>query len=235
LVKEVKKLGKPISPSHASLSSAAAAPEVVKEYAGVLDLSRDNFSVFQVGLETGSTRLANMYMKGKALPWRADEWPEVAKKGFEVLVKNHIFPLATLVAGLPGEEEEDVQETMCLIKELREYPSLIMPLFFVPLGKLKERESFVERNFTDIYKDLYITCFEHTTFWGRKFTSWGGKSLPLIAQWVIHVGTMLAFDYFKGLRKSKKISYGQWSFYLLRENGIFLASRVLPSQRMRVG
>ena len=111
LVSKVKKLGKPISPSHANLSSAAAAPEVVREYSKVLGLTKDNFSAFQVGLETGSTRLMNLYMRGKALPWRADEWPEVAKK----------------------------------------------------------------------------------------------------------------------------VSYPQWSFYLLKENGTFLASRILPPQRMRVG
>jgi len=156
-------------------------------------------------------------------------------KGFDVLVKNHIFPLATLVTGLPGEKEEDVWETICLIRELKEYPSLIMPLFFVPLGRLKESESFIEQNFTDIYKELYVTCFEHTAYWGRRFTSWGGKSLPLLAQWVVHVGTMLAFDYFKVLKERKKVSSSEWSFYLLKENAVFLASRIMTPQKMKVG
>ena len=234
LVNKVKKLGKPISPSHANLSSAAAAPEIVREYSKALGLTKDNFSAFQVGLETGSTRLMNMWMKGKALPWEPDRWQEVAKKGFEVLVKNHIFPLATLVAGLPGEKEEDVQETINLVKDLKEYPSLIMPLFFVPLGRLKDNKSFIEQNLTEIYKELYVTCFEHTAYWGRKFTSWGGRSLPFIAQWVVHVGTMLAFDYFKALKENKKVSYTKWSFYLLKENSIFLASRILPPQKLKV-
>lgn len=234
LVNKVKKLGKPISPSHANLSSAAAAPEIVREYSKALGLTKDNFSAFQVGLETGSTRLMNMWMKGKALPWEPDRWQEVAKKGFEVLVKNHIFPLATLVAGLPGEKEEDVQETINLVKDLKEYPSLIMPLFFVPLGRLKDNKSFIEQNLTEIYKELYVTCFEHTAYWGRKFTSWGGRSLPFIAKWVVHVGTMLAFDYFKALKENKKVSYTKWSFYLLKENSIFLASRILPPQKLKV-
>lgn len=235
LVKEVKKLGKPVSPTHANLSSATSAPEVVREYARAAGLTADKFSGFQVGLETGSTRLMNIYMKGKALPYRADDWPEVAKKGFEVLVKNHIFPLATLVAGLPGETEEDVQETINLVKDLKKYPSLIMPLFFVPMGKLKDDKAFIRDSLTDVYKDLYVACFEHTSYWGRKFTTWGGKSLPLIAQWVVHVGTMLAFDYFKGLRQRGKISPARWAFYLLRENGLFLISRIFPFRRLRVG
>ncbi|MEA3485840.1 MAG: radical SAM protein, partial [Candidatus Aerophobetes bacterium] len=197
LVKEVKKSGKPVSPTHANLSSAASAPEVVREYAKAAGLTEDKFSAFQVGLETGSPRLMNIYMKGKTLPYETDDWPEVAKKGFEVMVKNHIFPLATLVAGLPEETKEDVQKTIDLVKELRRYPSLIMPLFFVPLGYLRGDKAFLQRALTDVYKDLYITCFEHTSYWGRRFTSWGGESLPLIAQWVVHVGTMLAFDYFK--------------------------------------
>jgi len=61
-----------------------------------------------------------------------------------------------------------------------------MPLFFVPLAKLKDSKSFIEQNLTHIYKDLYITCFEHTAYWGRKFTSWGGETLPLIDQWIVH-------------------------------------------------
>ncbi|MBC7189310.1 B12-binding domain-containing radical SAM protein, partial [Candidatus Aerophobetes bacterium] len=235
LVARIKKLGKPVTPSHANLSSAAASPEVVREYAKVLELKSHNFSAFQVGLETGSRRLMKIHMKGKALPWKAEEWPDVAKKGFEVLVKNHIFPLATLVAGLPEENEEDVWETICLVRELRDFPSLIMPLFFVPLGQLKDSESFIEKNFTEIYRELYATCFEHTAFWGRKFTSWGGKSLPLLAQWIIHVGTMLAFDYFKALKEKKKLSHVRWVYYLLKENSLFLASRIIPSQKMKVG
>jgi len=235
LVREVKKLGKRVSPSHANLSSAAASPQVVKEYSRELELNKHNFSAFQVGLETGSVRLMKMYMRGKVLPWKPEKWPDVAKKGFEVLVKNHIFPLATLIAGLPEENDSDVQQTINLVKELKEYPSLIMPLFFVPLGKLKETKFFIEECLTDVYKELYATCFEHTAYWGRKFTSWGGKSLPLLAQWVVHVGTMLAFDYFKALRKRQKVPLSLWTFYLLKENGIFLTSRIFPPQKMKVG
>ena len=80
LVSEIKKPGKPITPSHANLSSAAAAPGVVKEYSKVLGLTGDNFSAFQLGLEAGSTRPMRMHMKGKALPWKPDRWQEVAKK-----------------------------------------------------------------------------------------------------------------------------------------------------------
>ena len=235
LVKEVKKLGKPVSPTHANLSSATSAPEVVKEYTKAAGLTSERFSGFQVGLETGSPRLMKIYMKGKALPYEADDWPDVATKGFEVMVKNHIFPLATLIAGLPEETEEDVQKTINLVKKLKRYPSLIMPLFFVPMGRMKNNKTFLQKALTDIYKDLYITCFEHTSYWGRKFTSWGGKSLPLAAQWVVHVGTMLAFDYFKTLKQKRSVPYSQWAIYLLKENGLFLASKIFPSQKLKIG
>jgi len=174
-------------------------------------------------------------MKGKALPYEADDWPDVATKGFEVMVKNYIFPLATLIAGLPEETEEDVQKTINLVKKLKRYPSLIMPLFFVPMGRMKNNKTFLQKALTDIYKDLYITCFEHTSYWGRRFTSWGGKSLPLTAQWVVHVGTMLAFDYFKTLKQKRSVSSSQWAIYLLKENGLFLTSRIFPPQKLKVG
>lgn len=77
---------------------------------------------------------------------RGEEWPDVAKKGFEVPVKNHIF-----------------------------------------------------------------------------------------AQWIIHIGTILAFDYFKALKEKRRLSHLKMVYYLLKENSLFLASRIIPSQKMKMG
>lgn len=225
LSQEVRKLGKPVSPTHANLSSVAASPEVVRDYAKALELKEGRLAAFQVGLETGSPRLMSAYMRGKALPWKPEEWPEVARCGFEVLAKNHIIPAATLVAGLKEETEEDIEQTIGLVKELRGFPSVIIPLFFVPLGRLKGDVPFLKGSMSDGHKELYTVCFEHTAYWARVFTSWCSNELSFASRWLLHVGTVLAFDYFVSLRRSRRLPPGWWPYHLLKENALFFTSR----------
>src|SRR5256714_8561374 len=63
-----------------------------------------------IGLETGSARLFDIFMKGKAYPYRAKQWRDVVLKGMEVLNKHNWFPFCTFIIGLPGETEQDTKE-----------------------------------------------------------------------------------------------------------------------------
>jgi len=46
-------------------------------------------------------------MKGKAYPYKAEQWGEVILKGMEIINKHNWFPFCTWIIGLPGETEED--------------------------------------------------------------------------------------------------------------------------------
>jgi len=59
--------------------------------------------------------------------------------------------------------------------------------------------------------------------------------LTCLAQWIIHIGTILAFDYFKALKEKRRLSHLKMVYYLLKENSLFLASRIIPSQKMKMG
>lgn len=52
----------------------------------------------------------------------------------KLLQENNWVPCSTLIMGLPGETPDDVIKTIELVEELKDFKSLIVPLFFVPIG-----------------------------------------------------------------------------------------------------
>jgi radical SAM superfamily enzyme YgiQ (UPF0313 family) len=154
--------------SHFALSSVASAPDLVEEISNILDASKDcGWLSGQTGIETGSPRLIKDHMMGKCRPFKPEEWPQVVVDAFEILSKNSWVPCATLIIGLPGEAEKDVDLTIDLVEELRAFKSLIVPLFLVSEGGLKNRaESFSMEKMTLKYSELFLKCWEHNLEWG---------------------------------------------------------------------
>jgi len=72
-------------------------------------------------------------MAGKMLPFKPEQWKEIVKQAFGILNDNDWYPLATLIVGLPDENEQDVLETMELMDDLKDYQAFYVPLLFVPL------------------------------------------------------------------------------------------------------
>ena len=155
--------------SHFALSSIASAPEVVEEISNILGAGEnDGWLSGQTGLETGSPRLIEANMKGKCKPFEPEDWPQVVIKAFEIMAKNYWVPCATLIIGLPGETEKDIELTIDLLEELKRFKSLIVPLFLVSMGGLKNKtESFKIENMTPKQAELFLKCWEHNINWGQ--------------------------------------------------------------------
>src|SRR5258707_13690267 len=62
-----------------------------------------------IGLETGSWRLFDIFMKGKAYPYKAHQWRDVVLKGMQILNKHNWFRFGTVIIGQPGETGEDIR------------------------------------------------------------------------------------------------------------------------------
>ena len=97
-----------------------------------------------MGIETGSAEIAKKIMPAKAHPFSADNWHDVVVDGMGLMHDNKMVPACTLIVGLPEETEEDVIKTMDLVDDFKGMRSLIVPLFFVPLGKLKSEDWFTQ-------------------------------------------------------------------------------------------
>ncbi len=158
-----------VTASHASLSSAMSSPETVRKVSQVLELGTEKHptKAFQVGIETGSPKLIKKHMKGKVYPFKPEEWPEVVKGAFKLFHKNHIVCCSTIIMGLPGEEQEDVQITIDLIKSLKPYQSIVVPLLFTPMEttRLEYANPFLKKDLTPKHYELLNACWDHNLDW----------------------------------------------------------------------
>jgi radical SAM superfamily enzyme YgiQ (UPF0313 family) len=93
------------------------------------------FVSVEMGIETGSVRLMKEHMKGKALPYTVDNWPELVVEAIGYLNDYDWWPLCTIMTGQPDETEEDVIATINLIDDLRAHNAKMFytPVLFIPL------------------------------------------------------------------------------------------------------
>ncbi len=192
-----------LQPAHAALPPVAYDPKIIEDIAPTLvEKGRWNYNgkrvaSVEVGIETGSTRLIEKYMRGKPLPYEAKEWCEIVIQATGILNDNDIYPLATLVVGLPGEEERDTLATMELIDKLNG-----AKLFYVPLFFTSEEECLLSRarqadlrHLTDLHWDFFATC------WRRNIKLWG-----LDKQRRIVVGSMLLYMLYYKWKHGAKVA-----------------------------
>lgn len=123
-----------------------------------------------IGLETGSPRLFNIYMKGKAYPYKAHQWRDVVLKGMEILNRHNWFPFCTFIIGLPGETDEDTKQSLDLLYDLRHAKGTFVPTFFVPLEdtRMEKKEGAKLIEMTDLQWEFFFTCWKYNMgFWNR--------------------------------------------------------------------
>ncbi len=160
-----------ISWSHCSLAAVASKPKLFEKLSEIIRQKQKWWGV-EVGIETGSPEVAKKIMPAKAHPFAAENWHDVVVEGMGLLHDNRMVPACTLILGLPDEREEDVLATMDLVDDLKGMRSLIVPLFFVPLGKLKSKDWFTKTQLNELHKQLLVLCAEHDFFWVDNLLDW---------------------------------------------------------------
>jgi len=150
--------------SHSALASVVVNPKLFGKISEII-LQKQRWWGAQVGLETGSGELAKKMMPAKAYPFKAEEWPNVAREGLGLMHDNKLVPACTLIVGSPEETEDDVIKTLELMDDVKGVRSLIVPLFFVPMGRLKNEEWFKETEMTELHKQLLVKCLNHGMYW----------------------------------------------------------------------
>ena len=134
LYKDVFALGaKHVVLTHASLITFAYQPEFIAKLTRLLRKHGMPGYGCQPGLETGSGRLMKMHMANKCYPLDPYDWPDIVRDAFDVMEKHRWAACATLMMGLPGEEREDIQETIDLIESLKHHFAFFVPLSFLPV------------------------------------------------------------------------------------------------------
>jgi radical SAM superfamily enzyme YgiQ (UPF0313 family) len=121
-----------------------------------------------IGLETGSARLFDIFMKGKAYPYKANQWRDVVLKGMEILNQHNWFPFCTFIIGLPGETDADTKESLNLLYDLRDAKGTFVPTFFVPLEhtRMQKKDGAKLIEMTDLQWEFFYTCWKYNlNFW----------------------------------------------------------------------
>ncbi|MDK2876668.1 MAG: hypothetical protein PWQ22_1078 [Archaeoglobaceae archaeon] len=193
--------------SHFSLASAASSPDTIRGISELLEIpnSEHPWIAGQTGIETGSTRLIENYMPGKAKPFSPQEWCEVVETAFGVCSDNSWVPCATLIIGFPGETEYDVRKTVELVENLREYKSLIVPLFFVPSGPLRSQKGFSAEEMKSYHWELMLECWNHDIHWLRPLAEEYLRKSPVLSrkllmrfvEWVITKANRRVHEFIK--------------------------------------
>ena len=177
--------------SHASLAPIIYDPRILEELTPILiertiwspERSRHYKKPFisvEVGIETGSTRLMNRYMRGKALPYSVDDWPELVVQGIGNMNDNDWWPLCTIMTGQPDETEDDVNATIELVDDLRASNAKMFytPVIFVPFEEavLGDKKRINLEGLSELQWEVITRC------WRNNLDIWRPDSNGLYGQ-----------------------------------------------------
>lgn len=174
--------------SHGTIAPIVRNPEVIEELSPVVvnksthvhhasTHPEHRYASLFIGLETGSPRLFNQFMKGKAYPYKAEQWGEVILKGMEIMNRHNWFPFCTWIVGLPGETEEDTKKSLDLLHALRGAKWVAIPTLFVSLDETRmgKNESAQLYKLTELQWEFFFTCWRYNLDFYRDDASFHRK------------------------------------------------------------
>lgn len=173
-----------IQVSHAALAPIVYDKSVLEELTPILIEKtrwapdkgyKQKFVSVEVGIETGSTKIMNKIMKGKALPFSVDNWPELVMQGVGNMNDYDWWPLCTLMTGLPDETEDDLIKTLELIDDLKGSKTFLTPLLFIPIEEalLSDAKRVSLEGLTELQWEFITQCWRHNIdFWAPDDKFW---------------------------------------------------------------
>ena len=158
------------NPTHGRISIPAAYPELIGKLSSIIRAGPGNWIGIQVGVETGSDRLAKMHMPNKTLPLKIGPdgtFQEIVWRGTYVMNKYYWRPAFTVQVGQRGETDEDNWETVALINKMsnsevdgRPFEFTVTPMQNVPLGHIKSRR-FSDVRLNQSQLAIYYASYRH--------------------------------------------------------------------------
>ena len=182
--------------THANLTTFAYQPDLIEKLTKLLRAEGIPGYGGQVGLETGSSKLMRKYMKGKCLPLPPDEWQQVVKDGLEVMERNRWIACCTVLMGLPDEDDDDVKQTIQLIREVDNRFAFYFPLFFVPISTtpLRTGRRFVAEHASPEHWRLILECWRHNVRYAYKAYTLASEGRYPILRLGLRVGIKILYS-----------------------------------------
>jgi radical SAM superfamily enzyme YgiQ (UPF0313 family) len=192
--------------SHASLAPIIYDPKILEELTPILIEKTDRrlfgkkFVTVEVGIETGSVQLMKKYMKGKALPYSVDNWPELVCQGVGNMNDNEWYPLCTIMSGMPDEKDEDIIATLNLIDDLKGTKMFFTPVLFIPLKEaiLHNAHRASLKNFNELHWEFITRC------WRNNVHIWSDQRADMFVKFMVF-STLLYYRYKHGPESTRSL------------------------------
>ncbi len=156
-------------PTHGRISIPAAYPELIEKLSKVMKAGPRNYIGVQMGLETGSDKLALKHMPAKTLPLKIGSdgsYQEIIWRGVNAMNKYYWRPAFTVQVGQAGETDEDNWDTVAMINRLSNslcgrmpFEFTVTPLLNVPLGKMKSKS--IDARLSQSMLAVYCASYRH--------------------------------------------------------------------------
>ena len=164
--------------------------EKTKWHPGTSKLYKKPFISVEVGIETGSVRLMNKYMKGKALPFSVNNWKELVIEGIGIMNDYDWWPLCTIMTGQPEETEDDVRATLDLIDDLRNHNAKMFytPVLFIPLKEAmlgSHKRSNLD-NLSQLQWEVLSRCWKNNMDFWTPNMKWVYGSIFFLSHWMYY-------------------------------------------------
>ncbi|MGC8669848.1 MAG: B12-binding domain-containing radical SAM protein [Candidatus Micrarchaeia archaeon] len=178
------------NPTHGRISPAAAYPELIEKLSKILKAGPRRWIGVQVGLETGSEKLAKLHMPAKTLPLKIGvdgSWPEIVWNGVHNMNKYYWRPAFTVQVGQSGETDEDNWDTVALINKLsnsvvdgRPFEFTVTPLFNMPMGRIKSKKIDFSGTLSSSALAVYYASYRHLAKMAARDGRKESKGSPLV-------------------------------------------------------
>lgn len=201
------------NPTHGRISIPAAYPELMRKLSGVIGAGPGNWVGVQMGIETGSDRLAAKHMPNKTLPLKVGpdgSWADIVWRGTYVMNKYYWRPAFTVQVGQAGETPEDNWETVALINRMSgsvldngtPLEFTVTPMQNVPLGLLKNRD-FSSVRLDESQLAVYYASYRHLAKIALRDAHRSSSDPNLASRYV--TGGMIALGGWAMLRLVKRV------------------------------
>jgi B12-binding domain/radical SAM domain protein len=152
LLKEIKRVLKDKGRIFLGTFPSEVRPDFVLEETLILLKKYASNDSIVIGAQSGSERVLSLINRGHGV--------KEIYKSVELSIKFNIKPIVDFIFGLPGEEEEDIEDTLKVMKDLVQMGAKIHAHTFIPLpqtpfqfkksGKVDEKiKNFIKENLKD--------------------------------------------------------------------------------------
>jgi len=206
------------NPTHGRISIPAGYPELVKQISSVVNAGPDKWIGVQVGLETGSDRLALEHMPNKTLPLKIGPdgtWQQIVAEGTRAMNRAYWRPAFTVQVGQMDETADDNWETVAMVNRLsdmeyaggRPLEFSATPMQNVALGLIKSK-SYSVHMLDESQLAVYYACYRHLAKMIRRDSvrdSKGNTVRRAAMSTVLNLGGWGLLHYIEGICKKRNL------------------------------